>query len=336
MRNYIKIKKIFFPYDLEKNNILGVKLFRNTNKFIIYKHKNKSHKGNILTTYNKFKILDCSVCKFIHCVPIPDEQELNLFYKNKFYKQKRKTNYFLIQKKQQKWLNKIFLERLIKFEKILGKTGSVLDIGCGPGFFLKYAKKRGWDVFGIDSADRAVDYAKKKLKLKNISNNNYQDLAILKNLYDVVYLNGVLEHIDDPLRLIKICKNLLKKKGLLFLSVANDFNLFQFLSMKNISQPWWILPPEHINYFRINDIKKIFKKNNLKLVNITSSFPIEIFLLMGQNYIKNKKIGELSHLQRVQFEKSFESLGMAEFKYKIYDKFLELGLGRSIEIIVQK
>ena len=56
-----------------------------------------------------------------------------------------------------------FLERLKKFEDILGKTGNVLDIGCGPGFFLRFAKKRGWKVSGIDSSLKAVNYAKKKL-----------------------------------------------------------------------------------------------------------------------------------------------------------------------------
>ena len=74
------------------------------------------------------------------------------------------------------------------------------------------------------------------------------------------------------------------------MSVANDFNIFQFLSMQNISKPWWIIPPEHINYFRINDIKKLFNKKSFKIIDINSSFPIEIFLLMGQNYIKNNHI----------------------------------------------
>ena len=60
-------------------------------------------------------------------------------------------------------------------KKILGRAGTVLDIGCGPGFFLKFAKK-GWQVNGIDSSESAVAYAKKKLKLKNIEMLNFQDL----------------------------------------------------------------------------------------------------------------------------------------------------------------
>ncbi len=337
MRKYLKIKNIFFPYDTKEGNIPRERLFKKTTRYAVYKQRKKIHKGNILTYYKNFKILDCKNCKFIHCIPYPNEEELSLFYKKKFYEQNRKKNYFSMQKTQIRWWNKIFLERLKTFEKILGKTGSVLDIGCGPGFFLKFAKGRGWNVAGIDSSERAVEYAKKKLKLKNVNRISYQDKALKeKDLYDVIYSNGVLEHIEDPLNFIKVSQKLLKKKGLLFISVANDFNIFQFLSMKNVSKPWWILPPEHINYFRIHDIKKIFNEKYFKVIDICSNFPLEIFILMGQNYIKNKKIGKLSHLQRVRFEENFEKSNMEEYKKEFYKKFSKLGLGRSIEIIVQK
>ena len=166
---------------------------------------------------------------------------------------------------------------------------------------------------------------------------NFQDLKYKKKgSYDVIYSNGVLEHVYDPINFIKISHELLKKKGLLFLSVANDFNIFQFLSMQNISKPWWIIPPEHINYFRINDIKKLFNKKIFKIIDINSSFPIEIFLLMGQNYIKNNHIGKYSHQQRVEFEKQFENQNLIGLKQKIYEQFSSLGLGRAIEIIIQK
>lgn len=337
MRKYLKTKKIFFPYDAEEGNIPHKQLLKKTDEYLIHKQNNKIHKGHIIAKFKKYKILDCKICKFIHCTPFPKQKEINLFYKKKFYEQNRKKNYFSLQKKQIIWWNRIFKERLDKFKKILGKTGNILDIGCGPGFFLKYAKKKGWYANGIDSSESAVTYAKKKLKLKNVDRINYQDLVFKKKiLYDVIYSNGVLEHVEDPLNFLKITHKLLKKKGLLFLSVANDFNIFQFLSMKNISKPWWILPPEHINYFRTNDLKKIFKKNKFKIINISSSFPIEIFLLMGQNYIKNKNIGKYAHLQRVKFEKHFEDTNLTEFKQKIYEQFSSLGFGRAIEIIVQK
>ena len=93
------------------------------------------------------------------------KKRCNLFYKKKFYNQKRKKNYFLIQKKQITWWNRIFQERLNKFEKILGRAGTVLDIGCGPGFFLKFAKKKDGKLMVLIVL-KVQSLMPKKLKLK--------------------------------------------------------------------------------------------------------------------------------------------------------------------------
>ena len=51
------------------------------------------------------------------------------------------------------------------FEKILGRKGSILDIGCGPGFFINRASSKGWEVAGIEPSIDAVNYANNSLGL---------------------------------------------------------------------------------------------------------------------------------------------------------------------------
>ena len=337
MKNYLKIKNIFFPVDKKIIKNKKTKIYKKTLSRINITDKNgKKHKGNVLTSIKNFKILDCENCKFIHCHPIPDKKKLDLFYKKKFYSYNRKKNYFSNQMKQINWWNKIFERRLEKFKTILNKKGSIIDIGCGPGFFLKTANKNGWKVSGIDPSSLAITYAKQKLKLKNVKTLDYEDLIYEKKKYDVVYTNGVIEHLENPKKFLDVLFKILKKKGLIFLSAANDFNIFQYMSLKKSKTPWWIVPPEHINYFRVNDINKIFDKKKFKLKYLNTTFPIEMFLLMGDNYIKDKKMGKLSHLRRTSFEKNFDTLEMLDYREKIYNNFASLGLGRAIEIIVQK
>lgn len=336
MKNYLKIKNIFFPLDKNFIKDKKLKIYNKTLSRIDVVDNNKKHRGNVLTSINKFKILDCESCKYIHCYPIPSKKDLDIFYKKQFYKSNRKKNYFLNQKKQIKWWNKIFLKRLDRFKEILNKKGSIIDIGCGPGFFIKTAKENGWKVSGIDPSSLAIEFAKKKLKLKNVKILDYQDLAKEKKKYDVIYSNGVIEHIADPKSFLDILSKILKKRGIIFLSAANDFNIFQYMSVKTQKKPWWIVPPEHINYFRVNDISKIFDKKKFDLKYLNTTFPIEFFLLMGEDYIKNKKIGKQSHLKRTIFEKNFENFEMTKYREQIYKNFSNLGLGRAIEIIVQK
>ena len=58
-----------------------VKNFEKTNKFLFLKQKGKMHKGYVLAKHNEYEILDCKICKFIHCTPFPKEKDVNLFYK---------------------------------------------------------------------------------------------------------------------------------------------------------------------------------------------------------------------------------------------------------------
>ena len=43
------------------------------------------HSGKDLKKYGKYSVIDCRNCKFIHVIPIPSNQELNLFYNNEFH-----------------------------------------------------------------------------------------------------------------------------------------------------------------------------------------------------------------------------------------------------------
>ena len=49
-----------------------------------------------------------------------------------------------------------------------GKEGKVLDVGCGTGNFLSWAKENGWDVYGIDFDGNAVRAAREVFELPNV------------------------------------------------------------------------------------------------------------------------------------------------------------------------
>lgn len=333
-KKYLKKNKILFPIEVfthiknSKNLINSSKL-----KKIKYVDKNKKkHDGIVLTKYKKFKILDCFSCGFIHAIPFVKEIELKNFYEKKFYKQNRKKNYFTNQEKDKDWWEKIFKERINSFEKILNKKGTILDVGCGPGFFLNYAKKRGWKIFGLEPSNAAVDFANKKLGIK-ITNGNFDELTKFKNI-DVIYTHGVLEHLENPIEFLKLAQKSLSKNGIIFNSVANDFNQIQAIALDTTKKPWWIMPPEHYNYFNISSIKKLMRKK-FKILSTKLSFPIDFFILMGQNYVANKKLGKKTHKMRVTFEANFDKNGFSRLKDEIHNSFRELKIGRQIDIICQ-
>lgn len=332
-KKYIQIKSKIFPlpkiFYKNKSNLFVQKKIKKK----IFKEK-KIHKGTLLLKYKNYDIIDCDICKFIHILPIP--RDTDNFYKKKYYSLTRKKNYFKFQQRDKEWWNEIFKERLNKFEKILGKKGDLLDIGCGPGFFLKYAKKHKWNVLGIEPSKKAYEFAKKKLNQNviNIDLENFYKTNSKK--FDVIYSHGVLEHIKDPKNFISLASKILKKNGVLFLSVANDFNLLQLSMVSKVKKLWWLVPPEHINYFNLDSIKDFLVHNSFEIKNLTTSFPIDIFLLMGINYLDNKKIGRICQRYRVNFEKNLRKSKLSFLKDRLYNSLSLIGLGRQIEVIAKK
>ena len=107
--------------------------------------------------------------------------------------------------------------QLADFEKLLGECKKVLDIGCGNGAFLDFARKADWQIAGAD-----IKLSPDAVALNcPLWEGRLQDIDFGDNRFDLIRLNHVLEHTQDPLNELKICRNLLAPGGILYLSVPN-------------------------------------------------------------------------------------------------------------------
>ncbi len=296
------------------------------------------HSGEVVASKNNFDIIDCQQCGFKHAVPLPTVDEVESFYKDKYYEQESKIDYAEKQKEQEKWWSRIYKDRCAKFKNILGASGRILDIGCGPGFFMNEAQKQGWESTGMEPSKKSSEYASNTLGLNvhNVSIESMTDCNFTENYFDVIYSHGVLEHMRQPDLFFSNAKKYLKNGGLIFYSVANDFSLIQKVMLEhNNMDPWWVVPPEHLNYFDKLSAERIAKKNGFDIISGTSTFPIDIFLLMGENYIMDKSLGPIAHNKIEKFEESILNSTNKNLLSDMYKKFYEIGIGRQLEIIAR-
>ena len=102
--------------------------------------------------------------------------------------------------------------------------GDFLDVGCATGFFLNGIKMHSaWEVYGTDFGEDAVRVAREGLGL-DVRLGELSDIGFDDAFFDYIHVNNVLEHVRDPVVLLRECRRIIKPDGKLFLSVPNGRN----------------------------------------------------------------------------------------------------------------
>ena len=138
--------------------------------------------------------------------------------------------------------------------------GSILDIGAGTGDFLSVVKENGWKTIGVEPSEKAKAIAKKK----GVSFVE-QTSELENNSFDVITMWHVLEHVPNLDNQIKELKRLLKPNGSLIIAVPN----FKSFDAKQYGNFWAAYDvPIHFWHFSKTAIKKLFAKEDMKLVQV--------------------------------------------------------------------
>lgn len=300
-------------------------------------HDGTEHGGPVKTNTNHFYVIDCECCCFKHVVPLPTKKELETIYSHDYYTQEKP---FYIERylEDLDWWTDIYIERFERIEEALdGKKGRILDVGSGPGLFLSTGAKRGWGVKGIEPSLKAAAFSSENLGLDIANVFLSKENASSFGRFDAVHMGEVLEHLTDPREMLEIVHGILHPGGVLSLIVPNDFNPFQEILWRDLGYPtWWVAPPHHLNYFDHRSLKNLLISCGFEIVDSTSTFPIDIFLLMGESYIGDDDKGRSLHKMRKTFDTNLLKGTGKELRRAILRSFSNIDLGREIDLICKK
>ena len=95
----------------------------------------------------------------------------------------------------------------------LGHTGRLLDVGCGYGFFMERMQQLGWLVEGIEVSPVGRRHALQLCGFE-VYAHPLEELNLDENRYDAVTLFYVIEHVNDPVDILKKVKKILKPGGM--------------------------------------------------------------------------------------------------------------------------
>lgn len=295
------------------------------------------HEGAVLSTTDGADVIECMHCGFRHIVPMPKAEDLRRFYEEEFYQSER-AHYIPASEQDREWRQSEFLDRFEVAETNLGPSTSqrrVLDIGCGPGDFVAVGHDKGWDSVGVEPSPMAAKFAADR-GLTIVNDFFDRNVANTLGQFDFIHMSEVLEHIPNPVEILEAAERILAPGGILCISVPNDYNAFQKVATENYEcDEWWVTPSHHINYFDFESLECVVAKLGLKPFSRSTNFPMELFLLMGQNYIGNREEGSRLHAMRKAFDMSLTGEKLS-IRSKFYKALAEADLGRLAIVFAQK
>lgn len=217
-------------------------------------------------------IVKCKKCGLVCLNPQPSFSEIKKLYYEGYFKGKgfdKGIDYFNGLKYKKGW-DHISNSRLKNIEKFV-KKGRILDIGCSFGEFLDIARKRGWEVNGVELSKFACKTSRNKFKL-NPFNGTLEQAKYPSETFDVITMFEVIEHLPDPLNTLKECNRILKKNGLIIIQTGN----VESLSAKIYGKRWPYFLLGHLHYFSKKTISKMLEKAGFKIVKIYNGDEISL------------------------------------------------------------
>ncbi len=278
-----------------------------------------------LKWYKKNKLVRCGSCGFVFMQQIPSPEELAAHYNTYSYDREQYLSPITIKNYN------ILLDEFEKYRRY----NRLLDVGCGMGFFLEQAKKRGWEVYGTEYSPKAIEI--NRAKGINMIAGQLNSAAFPVKDFDVVTSFEVIEHINNPQDEIKHIHTLLRKNGLFYCTTPNFNSLLRYYLKEDYNV---INYPEHLSYYTKKTLNHLLATNSFRKLK-TLAHGISITRLETSKAQKNTTkqpttiIGEQTADEKIRVQ-------MDKKPYLLYAKnianfFLsETGLGMGLKGYYEK
>ncbi|MGB8009381.1 MAG: methyltransferase domain-containing protein [Terriglobales bacterium] len=150
----------------------------------------------------------------------------------------------------------------------------LLEIGCGSGSNLRWAKEHGWHVYGLELGERTVAEARRQ-GFTNVRCGNIEDVDFPPDFFDAVLLNHTLEHLYSPTATITRSYQVLRTNGTLLVTVPKFDSWPRYASGKF----WANLDlPRHLHNFTQPVLVKLIRDAGLTIREVRlSSRPISFY-----------------------------------------------------------
>jgi SAM-dependent methyltransferase len=203
-----------------------------------------------------YRLVKCKTCGLVRSDPVaPSDTLAELYRQSAFTYAQEVTN-----------LRKTYGRSLARLKALGAHKNTLLEVGCGNGFFLEEALKQGYvHVLGVEPSQEAVEQASPVIR-PSILCTVMQPGLFERAQIDVICLFQVLDHIADPKSLISECFKVLKPGGLI-LCINHDITSWSARFLKERSP---IIDVEHTYLYSPTTLSRLYEAQGFRVIAVGS------------------------------------------------------------------
>ena len=194
-----------------------------------------------------YEILRCPSCGLLFRSDLPFPEDLPALYAGSYFRAEERSRRgegyadYLAEEE----LHRLNARRRLTLIERLVRPGALLDVGCAAGYFLDEARRRDWEVTGVELSPEMASWAADKVGIDEVIQGSFSTHEWADAGFDCVTMWDYIEHTLDPASELRLARRLLRPGGLLALSTGDVGSVLARFSGRR----WHLLTPQHHNYF---------------------------------------------------------------------------------------
>ena len=183
-----------------------------------------------------------------------------------------------------------FAASLGRIERLVGRPGTLLDIGTAAGGFLAAATRRGWNAEGCEPNRWLAAWGAKHYGVR-IRPGGLFEQAYAPESFDVVTLWDVIEHTTNPRETIERCRTLLKPGGVL---VVNYPDIGSWIA-RALGRRWLFLTSVHLHYFDRGTMTRFLESAGFEVIVVRPHFQkLELDYILSRGAVLSKGLSAVA------------------------------------------
>jgi 2-polyprenyl-3-methyl-5-hydroxy-6-metoxy-1,4-benzoquinol methylase len=247
----------------------------------------------------------CRDCRFVHLDPVPDPGLLADYYAKKFWQDEKVGAYELILA-EEGWRRHVYgLYEAILRTNLPADRRRVVDVGSGHGLFAAVLAGAGWEAWAVEPSVEAsrhtFEWSRQRVGQLILAHRGIDDFILGHREFDVISMLWLLEHMPDPVTLLRRAWGALRPGGILLLAIPNE-------PLRG-GPPF--VHPTHVNYWTLQSITALLRRCAFEAPGLVlGTAPMHRFL-PTVDYLKHPGLGGHLHSLIRATESSLSRLDLA-------------------------